>query len=57
MKSKLLPYTLLTGIYKHLQRAINLIVKYVFETGMMNSLLKVPCFHPNYEGKRDYLRL
>lgn len=57
MKSKLSPYAPRTGIHKHLQKAINLILKYTFETGMMNSLLKVPCFHPNYEGKSDYLRL
>lgn len=57
MKSKQLPYTPFRGIYKQLQRAINLILKYVFETGMTNSLLKAPCFHPNCEGKSDYLRL
>ena len=53
MKSKLSPYAPLIGIYKHLQRAIYLILKYMFETGVMNSLLKIPCFHPNYEGKSD----
>lgn len=46
MKSKLLPYASLIGIYKHFQRAINLLLEYMFKAGMMNSLLKAPCFHP-----------
>lgn len=46
MKAKPLLCAPLTGIYKQLQRAINLILKYKSETGMMNSLLKVPCFYP-----------
>lgn len=37
------------GIYKHLQRAINLFLKYTFETGMMSSLFNVPHFYPSMD--------